>query len=909
MFLSKNIFDLSLMIKIILTFNILSIFTLLSSYLTISRHFIPEQLKCEHLVHPMGVDTNTPRLSWKIVSGKSDMRQAAYAVIVSESKENIDQGIGDVWQSGKIESNQTFIKYAGEKLKPRTRYYWKVYCWNQYGEQATSTESSYFETGKMEEPWQATWISDGQDTILQPAPYFRKDFHVSKKVANARIYTAVAGLIELSVNGDKIGDCFLNPMFTRYDKRCLYLTYDVTNNLRQGGNTLGVILGNGWYNFQSYAVWGFENAVWRNRPTFCLELYLEYVDGTSETIYSDTSWKTNLGPIVFNSIYTGEHYDAREEFTGWNFPGFDDKDWIHVIKRDVPSTNIISQVLEPIRIVDKFKNLKYEKINDSIYLYKLPENIAGITKLIIKGERGTVIRLKHGETINENRRVDQSTIDIYSDQKGGLDPFQTDIYVLKGEGLEEFMPRFNYKGFKYVEVIADRPVNLDSSNIIAYRINSDVSPISRLHSSNDLVNKIWEATNRSYISNLHGYPTDCPQREKNGWTGDAHIALDAALYNYDAITIYEKWMADHRDAQLDNGMLPAIIPTAGWGYTWGNGPDWTSTMLIVPWSIYLFYGDKQILEDNYSNMKMFVDYITSVSVNNLTDSGLGDWVPYKTIADKELLISLYYYQDALLLSKIAAILGEEKDSKVYAYLSQNIKKSINSKFLNKEEGIYASGSQAELSGPLYFGIVPEGYKQKVADKLAQRVIEDNRHLDVGLLGSKTLLSALSDNGYEDLAFEVATQKTYPSWGWWIENGATTLYETWRIETETISRNHVMFGEISAWFFKTLGGINIDESNPGFQTIIIKPRFVTSLNQFKIEYKSVKGKIISSWTRKNNEVLLDIEIPPNTEAKLFLPSVESSKITINGESQKDVMPSGDGSYILAAGSYKIKVNKH
>lgn len=900
-------FDLSVMIRTIITLCIVNIFTLKSSGLTMPQNYFPEQLKCEYLVNPMGIDTNTPRLSWKIFSDKLDVRQTAYAIIVSESMKNIDQGIGDSWQSGKVESNQTLIKYGGKKLKPKTRYYWKVHCWDQYGKQASSTETSYFETGKMEEPWQAKWISDSQDTIARPAPYFRKDIELSKVVANARVYTAVAGLIELSVNGNKIGDCLLNPMFTRYDKRCLYLTYDVTNNLKQGNNSLGIILGNGWYNFQSYAVWGFENAKWRNRPAFCFELYIEYMDGTSETICSDNSWKTNLGPIIFNSIYTGEHYDARKEFIDWDSPGFNDENWINVIERDAPSTTITSQVLKPIKITHEFNNLEYEKINDSIYLYILPENIAGITKLKIKGEKGSTIRLKYGETIDENHRVDQSTIDIYSNQKGGLDPFQTDIYVLKGEGVEEFMPRFNYKGFQYVEVVADRPVNLNSDNLIAYRINSDVSPISKLHSSSDLVNKIWEATNRSYISNLHGYPTDCPQREKNGWTGDAHIALNAALYNYDGITIYEKWMTDHRDAQLDNGMLPAIIPTSGWGYTWGNGPDWTSTILIVPWSIYLFYGDKKILEDNYNNMKLFVDHITSVSIDNLTSWGLGDWSPYKTIADKELLISLYYYQDALLLSKIASILGKEKESELYAYLSQEIKGSLNNKFLNKDKGIYASGSQAELSAPLYFGIVPEEYKQKVVDNLVQRVIEDNRHLDVGLLGSKTLLGALSNNGHTDLAFDVATQKTYPSWGWWIENGATTLYETWEIETETLSRNHVMFGEISAWFYKTLGGINVDEKNPGFASVIIEPHFVKTLDEFMVEYDSVKGKICSSWKRINNRIEFNLTIPTNSIATVNLDNIISATNIKKKQSFKIVKSNKRNSFTLDSGSYQFIID--
>lgn len=865
-----------------------------------------ELLRCEHLVNPIGVDRVNPRFSWRMVDERPDIKQTSYSIIVSENHQNIQRGVGDVWQSGKISSEKNLISYTGKALKPKTRYYWTVLVWDQDGEMFTAKETSFFETGKMNEAWRAKWISDNQDTLMFPAPHFRKEFNISKKVSTARAYVAVAGLIELSVNGESVGDCLLNPMFTRYDRRCLYLTYDVTDQLRQGKNALGVLLGNGWYNFQSHAVWDFENAEWRNRPAFCLEIDINYSDGTSETVYSDTGWKTALGPLVFNSIYTGEHYDARKELPEWNLPGFSDEYWSNAIEREAPAETITTQVLNPIRVVDEFSNLECTKVNDSVYLYKLPENIAGISKLRIQGERGTTIRLKHGETVDKNNRVDQSTIDIYSNQKNGLDPFQTDIYILKGDGIEEFMPRFNYKGFQYVEVTADRPVKLNTNNLIAYRINSDVRPIGRIESSNELVNKIWAATNRAYISNLHGYPTDCPQREKNGWTGDAHIALDAALYNYDGISVYEKWMADHRDAQLANGMLPAIIPTSGWGYTWGNGPDWTSTMLIVPWTIYLFYGDTQILADNYDNMKLFVDYISSVSVDYLTDWGLGDWVPYETIADKKLLISLYYYQDALLLSKIATLLDKKKDAKQYNELAVKIKNVINKTFFDKQKAIYATGCQAELSCPLYFDIVPEEYKQKVADNLAKRVIADNKHLDVGLLGSKTLLGALADNGYADLAFEVATQTSYPSWGWWIANGATTLYETWKIETETLSRNHVMFGEISAWFNKTLGGIHVDEKGPGFHSVIVKPKFVKALDNFSVEFESANGKIISFWERVNNQIAYHLTIPANSEAVICLDHIHSVIDIRNGQKLKTELQNGN--YTLGSGSYRFVINE-
>lgn len=870
-----------------------------------TQQFYPERLRCEHLVNPIAVDVERPRFTWLFSDKSPGANQTAYEITVDESAFAVRSGKGKVWQSGKVDTPQTLAVFDGAKLKSNTRYYWGISVWNKDGRKSP-VKVSWFETGKAGELWLAQWITDSRDTLLQPAPFFRKEIILSKQPVSARVYIVAAGLFELYLNGKKIGNELLNPMFTRFDKRNLYLKYDVTANLKAGKNALGVILGNGWYNHQSWSEWRFDNAVWRNRPAFALELHVKYADGTTKVITSGSDWKTNLGPIVFNSIYTGEHYDARKELRGWELPGFNDKEWKPVIVTKSPSPVIQAQAVAPIRVVKEFHNLECKKINDSVYVYKLPENIAGISRLQIKGERGTTVRLKHGETLGKNGRVDQSTIAIYADQRDGLDPFQTDIYILKGQGTEEFEPRFNYKGFQYVEVIADRPVTLSAKNLTAYRINSDVEPVGKIESSNDLVNKIWAATNRSYISNLHGYPTDCPQREKNGWTGDAHIALEAGLFNYDAITVYEKWLADHCDAQLDNGMLPAIIPTSSWGYNWGNGPDWTSTMLIVPWALYQYYGDARALADNYPNMKRFVDCITAISKDKRTDWGLGDWVPYKTIANKELLISLYYYQDALILSKAARLLGFAEDTGKYKQLAGEIKNAINAKFLDRENAMYDEGSQSALSAPLYFGIVPNELKQKVADNLAKRVIADNKHPDVGLLGSKTLLNALSENGYADLAFEVATQQTYPSWGWWIANGATTLYETWKIETTTLSRNHVMFGEISAWFYKVLGGIHIDETEPGFYSVIVKPHFVKSLAHFSATYNSGNGEVISSWKRKDHQIEYLLTIPANSGAKVSIDNIHSIVRQGSGKELKEELAYENKMILLDAGTYRITI---
>jgi alpha-L-rhamnosidase len=489
------------------------------------------------------------------------------------------------------------------------------------------------------------------------------------------------------------------------------------------------------------------------------------------------------------------------------------------------------------------------------------------------------------------------------------DPFQTDIFILSGKGQEKFMPKFNYKGFQYVELKSSKPVQVSTENINAYFMHSDVPPAGEILTSNPVINKIWEATNNSYLSNLFGYPTDCPQREKNGWTGDGQIAIETGLYNFDAITIYEKWLADHRDEQQPNGILPAIIPTGGWGYEWANGPDWTSSIAIIPWNIYLFYGDSRLLMDSYENIKRYVDYITAISPAGLTTWGLGDWVPVKSKTPVELTSSIYYFVDATILSKAAALAGKDEDVKMYSALADKIKDAINAKYLNRETAIYGSGVQTELSVPLFWGIVPEELKPEVALNLSKRVEADNNHIDVGLLGTKAILGALADNGYADAAYKLAAQETFPSWGWWIVNGATTLYENWPIDAKSdVSMNHIMFGEIGAWFYKSLGGIRPDQENPGFKNIILRPSFVEGLSSVSSSHTSPFGEIISSWSKNRKNVTYSVTIPPNSTADFEVPEKYKIKKVSLPLTEESISPdrNSDGSYHLDSGKFKIEL---
>jgi len=864
---------------------------------------IPENLQCENMVDPLGVDAASPRLKWRLNDTREGAFQHAYQICVGTDSFAVQNGIGNMWMPQKVVSDEILLHYQGKALEAFTKYYWTVKVWDKDRKQSPVSEVASFETGIMQlNNWQGTWISDSRDLDLKAAPYFRKEFTREKPIKTARVYIAVGGLYELSINGIRVGDHQLDPAFTRYDRRNLYVSYDVGSFLKES-NVIGVLLGNGWYNHQSTAVWYFDEAPWRGRPSFCLDLRITYEDGSVETLTTDASWQTSPSPLTLNSIYTAEHYDARLEQERWDETGFDGGHWKESIKVAAPSQNIVAQSMHPIRHMEEITPRSMRKVSDRKYIYDLGRNISGVSRISMEGKAGTVLRLSHAELLDEEGNIDQSNIDPHYRPTDDLDPFQTDVFTLSGQGKESFTPRFNYKGFQYVEVLSSEPIELAESSLTGIFMHSDVPPVGYIHSSNTTLNKIWKAANNSYLANLFGYPTDCPQREKNGWTGDAHIAIETGLYNFDGISIYEKWLADHRDEQQPNGVLPAIIPTSGWGYHWANGPDWTSTIAIIPWNIYLFYGDAHLLVLCYDNIKRYVDHISELSTDYLTDWGLGDWVPVKSVTPKEFTSSIYYYVDASILAKTAKLLGKESDWSKYAELAEHIRAAINQKYFNRETGIYGSGLQTELSAALHWNIVPEDSRQLVAENLAKRVQADNKHIDVGLLGSKTILNALSENGYADLAYELASQESYPSWGWWIVNGATTLYEDWK--EGNASLNHIMFGEISAWYYKALGGMKPDPAHPGFKHVLLEPHFVKGLEDFEARYRGPYGEIVSAWERTRDGILYQVTIPPNSTASLLL----KGKV-VNEEKSLPIEMREDGFYALnlEPGTYEIIVKE-
>lgn len=831
-------------------------------------------LKVNHLVAPIGVEDTNPRMQWRVTG----METAAVRIAVGTDSAAVARGEGNMWVADLKGNPGSAVAYKGCSLQPATRYFWQVAVTGPDGKTEKSAVAS-FETGIMD-TWHASWISDHHGKEYHGAPYFRRDFKVTKPVESARLYVAAGGLSVVTLNGERVGDRFLEPAYTRYDRRVTYSSYDVTGLLRRGENVAGVVLGNGWYNHQAKAVWDYDNAPWRNRPAFCLELRIKYTDGSSETVVTDLSWRTkaDMG-LLYNNIYTGEHYDFNLPGEGWNCPGYDVLGWGGVRLRSAPAPVVSSQQMEPIRRVSRIGAVDFRKLNDSTWIYDFGRNMAGIAEVDVKGAKGTRLKLAHGERLYPDGTLDPSNIDVYYRGDRSKEPFQTDILVLSGN-RDQFVPEFSYKGFRYVQVTAAGDVELDNSSVTAREVHSDVASAGSITSSNPLLDAMVKAARNSYISNLMGYPTDCPQREKNGWTGDGHLAIETGLYNYDGITVYEKWLTDHRDEQQPNGVLPDIIPTGGWGYGTDNGLDWTSTIAIIPWNLYLFYGDDRALRDCYDNIKRYVDYVDSNSSEHLSAWGRGDWVPVSTGSDKQLMSSIYFFIDADILAKAAALFGRVADAERYSRLASDIRDAINDRFLDHEKGIYASGSQTEMSMPLMWNIVPEDMKPKIAANLADKVKEAGCHLDTGVHGAKSLLNALSENGYADVAYRVAVQDTYPSWGWWIVNGATTLLENWDLKAERdISDNHIMFGEIGAWPYKGLGGIFPDAANPGFRHIILRPNFATGPDRFEARHESPFGEIVSGWVRKGKKVTYTATVPANTTATLTVPAGFKGEKTI------------------------------
>jgi len=842
-------------------------------------------LRCEYLCDPIGIDVERPRLSWKLQSHRRGQKQTAYQILVATDREMLDDDRADLWNTGKVDSDQSIhVTYAGRSLTSRTRCHWKVRIWDERDKPGAFSDVAVWEMGLLSPgDWQARWISapatgeqaataaQAETAAPQPAPLFRKSFIFSKQPRQARIYICGLGYYELRLNGAKVGDHVLDPAFTRYDRRVLYVTYDVTDQLAKGSNALGVILGNGWYNMHTRAVWNFDQAPWRDRPVLLCQLEVTFDDGSQRTIASDGTWRVSTGPIVFDSIRNGETYDARLEKEGWDTAECRDENWPLAAVDAGPQGTLSAQMMPPIKVTQTLEPVKLTEPKDGVYVFDMGQNLAGRARLKVSGPAGTRIAMKYAERLHKNGTIDQQEIGQHI--KSG--EAQTDTYILKGEGTEVWEPRFVYHGFQYVQVTG-LPKKPSLETLCARVAHTAFDRAGTFACSNELFNRIQTNTLWSYVSNFHGYPTDCPHREKNGWTGDAHLAAETGLYNFHSASAYAKWMDDLKDEQRDSGELPGIVPTSGWGYHWGNGPAWDSAYVLIPWYLYQYRGDTRILAEHYERLKRYVDYLTSKAEDHIVSIGLGDWAPAKSKTPEKVTSTGYYYCDALIVSKTAGLLGKSDDARKYGELALRIRDAFNRAFYNAQTGLYDGGTQTAMSCALYHGLVPPGEQPKVVGNLVEMIEKNDGHLDAGILGTKYLIDALTAHGRADVVYRMATQTTYPSWGRWLEEGATTLWEQWDGKA---SRNHIMFGHVSAWFYQTLAGIRLGDDTVAFKHIVIRPQLLGDVEWVRAEHESMYGTIKSAWKiREGDKFHLEITLPPNTTATVYVPSDKQTFIT-------------------------------
>jgi alpha-L-rhamnosidase len=842
-----------------------------------------DRLRCEYLNNPLGIDALKPELSWVLRSDDRGQRQTAYQVLVASTPESLQQDKGDLWDSGKVASDQsTFVVYAGKPLTSHLRCHWKVRVWDKDGQPSAWSQPAFWTMGILQpNEWHGKWLSytkevpcEGTWVQKAPSPVFRKTFEVKQPIRSATVNVCGLGFYEMHLNGNKVGDHVLDPSFTRYDKRALYVTYDVTKQLKQGLNAIGAMLGNGWYNSHTRCVWDFDKAPWRDKPRLLVELRIELADGSVKTVVTDDTWRATIGPVVRDAIRNGEVYDARRELPGWDTPNYDDANWGSVEVVSSPKGALRAQMMPSAKVTQIVKPVSVKEPKPGVFVVDMGQNLAGWTQMKVSGPAGASVSLKQGERLAQDGTVDSAGLAQHV--KAG--PFQTDTYILKGQGEETFEPHFTYHGFQYVEVTGF-PGKPTVDNFRAMVVHTDFDKAGIFACSNELLNTIQKHTIWSYRSNfVDGYPTDCPHREKNGWTGDAQLAAEQAMYNFDNNAAYRKWMNDLKDEQQANGNLPGIVPTSGWGYAWGNGPPWDSATVLIPWYLYLYQGDVRVLAEHYDGMKRYVDFMTSRAKDHLISFGLGDWVPAKTTTPELVTSSGYYYADAVIVAKTAALLGKTEDAKKYGDLAESIRQAFN-KQLYKGDGIYANGSQTSLSCAVYQGFAEPSQKARVIAQLVANVERANNHLDVGILGAKYLFHVLSDNGRNDVAYRIATRTTAPSYGDWIRRGSTTLWEDWG---DGASRNHIMFGDISAWFHQNLGGLNVDPKMPGFKHSIIRPQPVGDLTWAKSQHETQFGTLSCHWQIKPEGLSMNVVIPANTTATVYVPAAKAEAVTEGGK---------------------------
>jgi len=808
--------------------------------------FPPENLRCEYLENPTGIDVEKPRFSWMLKHSERGQKQTAYQLIVctdplAES--------ADVWDSKKVASDRSLhVAFEGNPLESDRAYYWKVRYWDDQDNPSSYSQAASFDTGLFHpEDWEGEWI--GVKNQL------RKEFSIDGDVKRGRIHVCCLGYYELRINGQKAGNNVLDPGYTTYEKRILYSSYNVTQLLQNGDNALGVMIGKGWSSVR----------------LLTLQLNIELEGGEKLSVFSDTTWKQTDGPIVQDSIYNGEVYDARLETPGWDNPGFDESAWETVETGIVPKGTLSAQMIPPIQVMDTIVPMKMTNPKKDVYVFDMGQNFSGWVELRVSGPRGSKVCMRHAELLYETGMINQENLRSARAE---------DVYILKGEGEEIYAPRFTYHGFRYME-LTGFPGVPNMETIRGKVVHTAVKQIGNFSCSKPLLNRLQHIIIWSLKTNLHSIPTDCNQRdERMGWLGDAHLTAEQAMMNFDMGAFYTKFIRDIQDTQDKEGTLTDTVP-----HIWGQrpaDPAWGTAYPLLCWYMYRYYGDEPLLKAQYEGIKDYVEFLRTKAEDNLLDfSYYGDWVAIeKTPGD--LVSSFYYYYDVLILTKMAEALGYDAEIKTYLGLAEKIKMAIHKNYYDSETQSYANGTQTANLLPLYLDIVPEEQRGSVFGDLREDILyKNNTHLTTGIIGTKYLMEVLTKFNASALAYDLATQTSYPSWGYMIANGATTLWELWQHKTgpSMNSHNHPMFGSIGSWLYKSLVGIDQKEESVGFRDILIQPQMVRDLRYVTGAIHSPRGTIHCAWTRSARSISLDVTIPVNAQAEIHLPKFDWEGITL------------------------------
>jgi alpha-L-rhamnosidase len=892
-------------------------------------------MQCNNKENPLGINPDRVTFSWQMESDQRGEIQTAYQLLLASTLEKLTSGEADVWDSGKVISRQSLqLPCRHNALASGQRYFWKVRVWDKEGIVSSWSPDGNFVTGlRSPADWgDSRWIgyeelpgqfhlkpgihSIGKDQTFKfqrpITPLLRKTLELKKQVKSAFIFISGLGHYELYSNGSKVGDDFLAPGWTDYDKTCLYNTYDLTHRLTPGKNSLGVIVGNGFYNITPERYWKLSLAY--GMPKIICQLHIEYEDGSRETISSGPEWRCAPSPITFTSIYGGEDYDARMEQPGWATPNFDDSAWKKVLTVAAPQGQLKAEEAYPLKVLEEIPVSKITRPASGAYLYDFGQNCSGVVRLTVQGRKGQTLRLIPAELLNRNAQANQ---------KASGAPYLWS-YTLRGEQPEIWIPRFTYYGFRYVQVegadpasalgTADRPQILDLK--LLHTRNS--APVrGHFECSSELLNRIYHLIDWAIRSNFASVLTDCPHREKLGWLEQTYLMGEGIHFNYDLYHLYSKQVHDMMDAQQASGLVPDIAPEyVEFVSGFRDSPEWGSASIILPMLLYRWYGDQGPLEEAYPVMKRYVDYLGTKADRHILSHGLGDWYDLgprfpgeAQLTPKALTATAIYYYDVKLLEKSAGLLGLRADETRYQKLAEEIQQAFNKHFFNQETGIYSTGSQTAMAMPLCVGLVEERNREKVFNNLIRAINGKGKALTAGDIGFHFLVKALADGGAADLLYTMNSREDVPGYGFQLKKNATALTESWAALKE-VSNNHLMLGHIMEWFFTGLAGINQAEDSTAYEKIVIRPQMIEALQWTRSEFDCPYGKIRSSWKGAAGARILEVEIPVNAQAEVQIPFKDGMALFESGRAigtcpEIALKKPANGKWFLTIGSGKYR----